>query len=74
MKTVDYYLTLPYRLEITKDSDGGFIGSYPELPGCLTCADSIENLLKNAHEAKKEWIIAAIESNTEIKEPSNDKF
>ena len=73
MKTVDYYLNLPYRLEITKDSDGGYVGSYPELPGCLTCADSIENLLKNAQAAKKEWIIAAIESNIEIREPSIGK-
>ena len=32
MKTVEYYMNLPYRLEIVKDMDeGGFVASFPEL-------------------------------------------
>ena len=75
MKTVDYYLNLPYKLEIVEDSEeGGYVASFPELPGCLTCADNIEDLMKNAQDAKKEWITAAIESNIEIQEPSVDNY
>ena len=38
MKTLEQYMALPYPLEIIPDSvEGGFVGSYPDLPGCLTC-------------------------------------
>ena len=37
MKSIEYYMGLPYRLEITPDLDeGGFVARYPELPGCIT--------------------------------------
>ena len=37
MKTLNEYLTLPYRMEIVEDHDeGGFVVSYPDLPGCIT--------------------------------------
>ena len=45
MKNIDYYLKLPYRLEIVPDIyEGGYVASYPELPGCLTCAETIEEV------------------------------
>ena len=32
-KTIDYYLSLPYRLEIVPDAEeGGFGARFPELP------------------------------------------
>lgn len=75
MKTIDYYLNLPYKLEVVEDSEeGGYVASYPELPGCLTCADNIEDLIKNAQDAKKEWIKAALENEIEIQEPSSDNY
>lgn len=37
METIEYYLRLPYRLEIITDPDeGGYVARYPELPGCIT--------------------------------------
>ena len=37
MKTIEYYMNLPYRLELVPDTEeGGFVASYPELRGCLT--------------------------------------
>ncbi|MBQ0108997.1 MAG: toxin-antitoxin system HicB family antitoxin [Clostridiales bacterium] len=71
MKTIDYYMNLPYKMEIVADVDeGGFIASFPDLPGCLTCGDTIEKAAENANDAKKAWIEAAIEDNIEIREPS----
>ena len=36
MKTIDYYMSLPYRLEIVPDSaESGYVATYPELPGCI---------------------------------------
>ncbi len=69
-KTVDYYLSLPYKLEIIPDTEeGGYGARYPELPGCITSADSLEGIIINAQEAKKSWIIAALEDGIDIAEP-----
>jgi predicted RNase H-like HicB family nuclease len=62
MKNIDYYLNPPYRLEIVPDIyEGGYIASYPELPGCITCAETIEEVIVSALDAKKAWIEAALE-------------
>ena len=38
MKTLNDYLIMNYRMEIVEDKDeGGFVVSFPELPGCITC-------------------------------------
>ena len=42
MKTLNDYMALPYRLEIVEDQEeGGYVVSYPDLPGCVTCGDTI---------------------------------
>ena len=70
MKTLDDYMSMAYRMEIVEDkNEGGFVVSYPDLPGCITCGDTIEKALKNAEDAKKEWFIAALEEGIEIQEP-----
>ncbi len=64
-------MALPYRMEIVPDIDeGGFVVSYPELPGCITCADTIEKALKKAEDAKREWLAAALDDGIEIAEPA----
>ena len=70
-KTLDYYLSLPYRMEIIPDAEeGGFTAWYPDLPGCLTCSETIEGLIVNAQDAKKVWLEAALEGDVEIPEPA----
>ena len=70
MKSIVDYMSLPYRLEIVEDkSEGGYVASYPDLPGCLTCGETIDEVVKNANDAKKEWLLAAIEENIDIPEP-----
>ena len=72
MKTLNDYLALSYRMEIIRDSDeGGFVASYPDLPGCITCGETEEEALKNALDAKKAWLEAALEENVEIPEPDS---
>ena len=54
MKTLNDYLAMSYRMEIVEDKDeGGFVVSFPELPGCITCGETIESAGANAEEAKK---------------------
>ncbi len=70
MKTLEEYMKLPYRLEIVPDTDEqGFVASFPELPGCVTCGETIESAVANAEDAKSAWLKAAIENGTEINEP-----
>ena len=49
MKTLNDYMFLPYRLEIVEDQEeGGYVVSYPDLPGCITCGDTIEKTMYEA--------------------------
>lgn len=43
--------TQAYHLKVERDEDGVFIGSVPELPGCVSQGDSEEELLANMEEA-----------------------
>lgn len=70
MKTIEYYMSLPYRVELVPDlEEGGYAAGYPELPGCLTVGDTREEALSNADDAKRAWIMAALEEGTDIPEP-----
>lgn len=72
MKTIEEYLRLPYRLELIPDIDeGGFVASYPELPGCLTCGETVESAIANANDAKRAWLKAALADGVEIAEPDS---
>lgn len=62
MRTFDDYMAMNYRMEIVEDKEeGGFVVSYPELPGCITCGATLEAAIANAGDAKKAWIQAALE-------------
>lgn len=70
MRSLEEYLKLPYKLEIVPDTDEpGFVASYPELPGCITCGETVAEAVANAEDAKKEWLRAAIDGNIPINEP-----
>ena len=44
MKTLSDYMAMSYRMEIVEDKDeGGFVVSYPDLPGCITCGETVES-------------------------------
>ena len=72
MKTFEHYMSNFYRIEIIEDKEeGGFVVSYPELPGCISCGETVESALENAKDAKEEWIKAALEEGIEIQEPDS---
>ena len=57
MKTIEDYLRLNYTMEVIEDPTAGwFVVSFPELPGCITCGQTLENALANALDAKKAWL------------------
>ena len=72
MKTLNVYMAMSYRMEIVEDKDeGGFVVSYPDLPGCITCGETVESAVANALDAKKAWLEAALEDGVEIHEPDS---
>lgn len=72
MKTLSDYMAMSYRMEVVEDKEeGGYVISFPDLPGCMTCGETIESAMKNAEDAKKAWIEAALEDNIEIHEPNS---
>ena len=74
MKDLSYYMNLNYRIEIKEDKEeGGYVLGCPELRGCLTCADTIEEGLELLKDAKKCWIETALEDGNEIPEPLDEE-
>ncbi len=67
MKTLNDYMKMSYRMKIVEDKEeGGYVVSYPDLPGCITNGETIEAAVANAVDAKKAWIEAALEEGIEI--------
>ena len=72
MKTIDYYMNLPYKMEIVPDiEEGGFVAMFPDLPGCMTVGDTMEEVIANIIDAKKAWIEAELEEGRLIPEPKD---
>ena len=66
-KILKEYLAMAYRMEVVEDKEeGGFVVSYPDLPGCITCGETVESAVANALDAKKAWLEAAL-----IQEPDS---
>ena len=64
MKIPNDYMAMSYRMEIVEDKDeGGFVVSYPDLPGCITCGETVESAVANALDAKKAWFEAYFQNN-----------
>ncbi len=72
MRTLNEYMEMSYRMEIVEDKEeGGFVVSYPDLPGCITCGETVEEAVSNALDAKKAWLEAALEDGIQIPEPDS---
>ena len=72
MKTIEEYMELPYRIELIPDTDeGGFVVSFPDLPGCLSSGETVDEAYRNAEDAKFEWLTAALEEGISIPEPDS---
>ena len=72
MRTLNEYMEMSYRMEIVEDKEeGGFVVSYPDLPGCITCGETVEEAVSNALDAKKARLEAALEDGIQIHEPDS---
>jgi antitoxin HicB len=68
-KAIEYYLDLPYALEIVPD-DGAWFVQIKELPGCITEVDEWADILPAINDAKRLWLELALERGRPIPEPA----
>ena len=68
-KTLEYYLALPYTIELIPDEDGFWFAQIPLLRGCMTQGSSREEALEMLDEAKRLWLEVALERGQHIPEP-----
>ena len=76
MNDLEYYLGLkyPFYIETLKEEDGGgYFITYPDLEGCMSDGDTVEEAIAMGEDAKLAWIKAKIEMNLSVPEPYSDE-
>jgi len=71
-KNLEFFLSLPYRIELYPAAEGGFAAAIPELPGCITQGETQQEALEMIQDAKEAWIETALEEGLDIPEPIPD--
>jgi antitoxin HicB len=62
-------MSLPYAIEVRQYEDGTWFARMPELRGCMTEADTLEEAMEMIRDAQRAWIEACLEDATPIPEP-----
>jgi predicted RNase H-like HicB family nuclease len=55
---------------LSEEDGGGFLLTIPDLPGCISDGETIEELMQNARDAFAAWISAKVDQGLEIPAPS----
>jgi antitoxin HicB len=69
-RPLEYYLSLDYPFQAIADPDGGYVVVFPDLPGCMTVADDLNELATMAADAKVLWNETEYDRGGEIPLPS----
>jgi antitoxin HicB len=72
-KTVDYYMKLPYTIELQKHPEEGWFVRVKELRGCISEGDTAEEALAMIQEAMELWLEVSLEEGIPIPEPRPDE-
>lgn len=71
-------LNYPFEIRpLPENEGGGFLISYPDLPGCISDGSTPEEAIKNGFDAAQSWLETAKEFNDTIPQPgeqSSGKF
>jgi antitoxin HicB len=68
---VDEYLRRPYKMEVRGDPEHGYLAAAPELPGCITAAETPEEAMAALRDAMASWIESALVDGESVPEPSD---
>lgn len=67
-KPIDYYLGLPYTIQMIPD-EGGWFASVKELPGCMSDGDTPDHAMAMVRDAMRAWIETCLEDGEPVPEP-----
>jgi antitoxin HicB len=74
-KDLNYYIDLPYKIEITLEQDGtGFNVAIPDLKGCMAFGETVEEALETLAEIKQAWFEIALARGWRIPEPQSEEY
>ena len=59
----------PYRKVISGDDVEGYLAEAPELPGCVTAGESVEEAERLLRDAMEGWVVCVLVAGEEIPEP-----
>jgi len=68
-KELEYYLSLRYPVTVHPDPEGGFVGEIEELPGCMTQAETLDEVFQAIEDARQLWIKTAYDDSQDIPLP-----
>src|SRR5438128_10350456 len=66
MSETEYRLTMR---PLTEDDGGGYLIEFPDLPGCMSDGETIEEAIKNGRDAMACWMSAVKEAGRTIPKP-----
>jgi predicted RNase H-like HicB family nuclease len=69
---LEYYLELQYPVTLYKDPEGGYVAEIKDLPGCMTQAETLEEVMTNIEDARRLWIETAYQYGDNIFIPDTD--
>lgn len=53
------------------EKEGGYTVIFPDLPGCITQGDTLEEAIEMAEDAALGWLLLSLEKGEELPKPSN---
>ena len=57
---------------LSEDDGGGWLITFPDLPGCMSDGETLEEALKNGRDAFDSWVSARLEDGRSIPSPGHD--
>jgi len=68
-KELEYYINLRYPVTVHPDPGGGFVAEIEELHGCMTQAETLDEVFEAIEDARQLWIKTAFSEGQEIPLP-----
>lgn len=68
-RNLDYYVKLPYGINLRQDDEGDWIARIEELNGCIAHGSTPTEAIQRIEEVKDVWLRDAFEGGNEIPEP-----
>ena len=72
-KMLEYYVNLPYTIELRRDAEEGWFVQVKELRGCMSQGETREEALAMIQEAMEAWLEVALEDKLPIPEPRTEE-